>query len=352
MKNIRLILSGLIICSVLSCKNSDFRNFDDFDYTTSYFPYQYPVRTLVLGDYVYDNKDDNNLKFKIAVRIGGLYTNDLNWKVDYQVDPSLVNKLATSPNLFDGKSSAKADTLKVLPAAYYTLSPTNKIDIPSGSFFGSVDVQLTEAFLNDPLAVKTTYVLPLKITSSTTDSVLLGKSAVDNADPRIAGNWITPPKNFTIFGIKYVNPFHGKYLHRGASVVTDSTTSILQESIVYRAKYVEQDEIWALQTISRYSVNVTGTLRRTPSSPGKFSMNLTFDSSNNCTVTTAPGSAFKVTGTGKFVTHGDKWGNIPQDAIYLDYVVRQGANKHVIKDTLVFRDKAVTFLEYSPVILP
>ena len=81
-------------------------------------------------------------------------------------------------------------------------------------------------------------------------------------------------------------------------------------------------------------------------------MDLTFDTNNNCTVATGPGSAFPVTGTGKFVTDGDMWGNLPQDAIYLNYVVTQGINTHTITDTLVFRDKAVTYLEYTPVILP
>lgn len=354
MKNKIFLLMAAITFTIFSCKNDGLRKFSDFDYTTTYFPYQYPVRTLVLGDYVYDNQNDNNLKFRVTVRVGGLYENNSNWKVDYKVDPTLVTKLATSPNTFDGKTSAKADTLKILPSAYYTLTPSpgNQVTVPSGSFMGGIDVQLTDAFLNDPLAVRTGYVLPLRITSSTTDSVLLGKAGVANPDSRIAGNWITPPKDFTIFGIKYVNPFHGKYLHRGLSVITDSTTSTVLESIPYRAKYVEQDELWALQTVARNAVTVTGTLRKTPASPGNFSMKLTFDSNNNCVVQAAPGSLFKITGTGKFVKDGDKWGNIPQDAIYLNYIVRQGVNKHAITDTLVFRDKAVTFLEYAPVILP
>lgn len=352
MKNFQLIFIGLIICSIFSCKNSEMREFDNFDYTTAYFPYQYPVRTLVLGDYVYDNQNDNNLKFQISARIGGLYTNKSNWTINYQVESTLATKLATTPNLFDGKTVAKADTLKVLPAAYYTISPVDQMVVPSGSFYGSVDVQLTEAFLNDPLAVKTTYVLPLKIFSTSADSVLVGSAATSNPDPRIAGNWIIPPKNFTIFGIKFVNSFHGKYLHRGTSVITDTTTSTVLETNVLHAKYVEQNEIWALQTTGRYIVNVTGTLRKTPSSPGKYGMNLTFDSNNNCVVSTATGSAFKVKGTGKFVKNGDKWGNEPKNAIYLDYAVTEGKNKHAIKDTLVFRDKGVTFLEYTPVILP
>jgi len=352
MKNIIFLLSITIIVAVYSCKNTELKVFDDFDYTATYFPYQYPVRTLILGDYRYDNQNDNNLKFIISARVGGMYNNNTNFTVTYQVDPSLVTKLATAANTFDGKTSAKADTLKVLPSQYYTLSPKDKFEISKGSFYGGVDVQLTDAFLDDLLAAKTTYVVPLRIISSTTDSVLVGKTLLANPDRRIATNWVIAPKDFTIFGIKFVNKYHGKYLHRGVAAITDSTTSVLLQTNVYHQRYVEQDELWSLQTIGRNKVTVTGVLRKTPASPGKYSMNLTFDSNNNCVVSTAAGSPFKVTGTGKFVKGGDSWGNAPRDAIYLNYLVREGVNKHAITDTLVFRDKAVTFLEYVPVILP
>ena len=337
------------MCGIYSCKNDE-REFANFDYTTTYFPYQYPVRTLVLGDYVYDNNNDNNLKFKISARVGGLYENKSNWTVGYIVDPTLVKNLATTANTFDGKITASIDTLKLLPSEYYTLTPKDEFMIPSGGFTGDVEVQLTEAFLNDPLAVTTKYVLPLRIITSSADSVLNGKTFFERPDYRIAGNWVVLPKDFTIFGIKYVNNFHGKYLHRGKSVITDTIQSTVLQTIIYRQKYVEQDELWALQTIGRNAVKITGTLRKTPTSPGKFSMNLTFDSNNNCTISTAKGSVFKVTGTGKFVKNAETWGKLPHNAIYLNYLVREGANKHAVIDTLVFRDKSVTFLEYTPVV--
>ena len=67
MKKILIILTlitGLIACN----KQKD--QFPDFDYTTGYFPYQYPVRTLVLGDYIYDNTNDNSHKFLISAAMG------------------------------------------------------------------------------------------------------------------------------------------------------------------------------------------------------------------------------------------------------------------------------------------
>ncbi|MGV8094983.1 MAG: hypothetical protein AB2L24_24275 [Mangrovibacterium sp.] len=55
----------LFIAGLFSCQNEDW-SFPDFDYTTTYFPYQYPVRTLVLGDYYFDNTNDNQHKFLIG----------------------------------------------------------------------------------------------------------------------------------------------------------------------------------------------------------------------------------------------------------------------------------------------
>ena len=253
MRKILIPLVAMLMWGFFSCKNSDWQ-FDDFDYTTTYFPYQYPIRTLVLGNYMWDNANDNNLKFKISARVGGMYENKSNWTVDYMVDPGLVAKLAAASNLLDGKTAASRDTLIILPSEYYTLTPADQLVISAGSFVGDVEVQLTDAFLNDPLAVKTRYVLPLSILSSTTDTVLSGKTSLANPDPRKSGDWVIRPKYFTIFGIKFVNTYHGKYLHRGVSVITDTTTSTVLETIVYRQKYVEKDEIWSLQTIARNAV--------------------------------------------------------------------------------------------------
>jgi len=342
----------ILVWAAFSCSNDEWE-FPDFDYATTYFPYQYPIRTLVLGDYFFDNTNDNDLKFLISARVGGMRENNSNWTVNYQLDPTLVNKLATNANLFDGKTTSTPDTLAVLPSQYYTLAPASELVVPKGTFIGSITVQLTDAFLDDPLAAKTKYVIPLRITESTTDSILKGKTDALNPDARIPGQWTIVPKNFTIFGIKFVNPYHGKYLHRGISIIQDTATSTYLDTIVYRQKYVEKDELWAVQTTGRKDVVIKGaTLRMSPSSPGKFNMKLTFDNSNNCVITTGEGSTFQVSGNGKFVPDGDMWGNLPQDAIHLDYTVVQAGNKHRIKDTLVFRDKAVTYLEYTPVILP
>jgi hypothetical protein len=162
MKRITLIsITAALLLGVFSCHNEEWE-FPDFDYKAVYFPYQYPVRTLILGDYKYDNENDNNLKFLISARIGGMYENKWSWTVDYSLDPTYTQNLVTS----------LGDTIRPLPAAYYTLSPVSQITIPGGLFYGSVEVQLTEAFLADTMAHRVHYVIPLKITASNADSIL------------------------------------------------------------------------------------------------------------------------------------------------------------------------------------
>ena len=64
---------GALSLTYTSCYNSD-RDFPDYeDGTTAYFAYQYPVRTLILGNDIYDNTLDNAHKCQIWSTMGGAY---------------------------------------------------------------------------------------------------------------------------------------------------------------------------------------------------------------------------------------------------------------------------------------
>ena len=165
----------LLFLAIFSCKNQDW-DFPDYRFSSTYFPYQTPVRTLVLGDYdEVDNTKDKNLQFSIGVAIGGMYENDRDRKVGYVLDESLTQNLYTSAG----------DTLVPLPQAYYELSPVGTMIVPKGSMQGFIDVQLNDAFLNDPKAFKNHYVVPLRLTSTETDSILSGKTDIANPGIRI-----------------------------------------------------------------------------------------------------------------------------------------------------------------------
>lgn len=344
-KVIKLLLFIMLITTVIfSCQNKDVV-FPDFAYSTSYFPYQYPVRTLVLGDYYFDNENDKDMKFAISATMGGVYQNKKDRIVDFVIDESLVE------NMYIGNQR-----ILPLPSKYYQLSSKSNLIIPRGKLSGSVYVQLSEEFLADPNSVGPNgaiYVIPLRIVKSTTDSVLFGKAAVANPDYRIRDDWEIAPKDYTLFGINYVNEFHGNYLLRGKSVQGAVAGISEDTSIVYRTRDVETDRVIEVSTASKNTVTYTKDIARNQEkSPGNFTMQITFDKDGKGQISTDPASKFPVTGTAKFVKDAESWGGKPRSAIYLDYTVDDGVYVNTAKDTLVFRDKGVYFQEFKPVYKP
>ena len=113
----------------------------------------------------------------------------------------------------------------------------------------------------------------------------------------------------------------------------------------------ENNEVWSLKTAGRYKANIIGVVKvKTGTSPGVLNMDLDFNADGNCTIKNNPASAFVITGTGKFVKDGDAWGGKKRNAIHLNYQITDGANIHVVSDTLVIRDRDVRSEFFTPVI--
>src|SRR3954468_3809918 len=110
MKRIFPIVLFLVVILVACNKNW---SFPDYKYSTVYFAYQSPVRTLVLGKDIYDNTSDNQHKFTIMAAMGGVYENKKNISLGVVIDNALAGNLKFG--------SASGDTLLVMPAAYYTV---------------------------------------------------------------------------------------------------------------------------------------------------------------------------------------------------------------------------------------
>ena len=133
-----------------SCENQDW-SFPDYGRTTVYFAYQYPVRTIVLGnDEIFDNTLDNQHKCLIKAVMGGVYDNGTTPTVDIDVVNSLCDNL----------TFATGGQVVPMPSNYYTLA-SDQIVIPKGQISAGVEVQLTDAFFADPKSIETTYVIPL-----------------------------------------------------------------------------------------------------------------------------------------------------------------------------------------------
>jgi len=346
-----------------------------------YFPFQTPVRTLIQGKYDLGfNENDNNGRFEIGVVMSGVYNNDLDRRVHFELAPDLIDAAELGVDTVN---------VKILPPSYYTIEQESPVTIPSGSVDGRIPVQLSDAFFDDPLAFaefeEVHYVIPLRITDyEELDSLLTGVPLVDNPIKIRDEDWNPLPKDYTLFGIKFINKYDGIYLRRGEDAAvgfnesvtvfengnpTETVAETIDGSTVYRAEFVVQDELIPLETSGRNEVITTINVRR----PGiatdlQLSLLLTFNDNDEITVSNAdPDSNITVTGTGSFVVDGDEWGGEPRDVIYLDFqYVEQDVEvtqdfffgslvstttstfelNHQVNDTLVIRDRDVKFEEF------
>lgn len=338
MKNIKYLLLVFSIF-LASCENQDWE-FPDFEYQTVYFAHQYPVRTITLGDDIYDNSLDNEWKFKIMATTGGVYESGA-VTIDIEVDNSLCEGL-----LF----SETGDEVIAMPAEYYSLA-ANQIVIPKGEIVGGVEVQLSEAFFADPLAIKNTYVVPLVMTGvSNADSILSGVPNAESGDRLDPADWSVAPKDYVLYALKYINPWHGYYLRRGKDVITGKNgDASLDETVIRHEAYVEDDEVNILETHSLNEVEFPLVFQDTEGNNINCTIILTFDEEGNCTISS--GSAdYSASGSGKFVTKGEKksWGNQDRDALYLNYEIDLDELHVAATDTLVMRNRGVVMELFTP----
>lgn len=315
MKKFLLPIIGLFVLAACNKK----AEFPDYEYQTVYFAYQYPVRTITFGEDVFNTDLDNQGKCKIMATTGGVYYSKKNLNIGIAVDNALLGN-----GLLFG---AGKDEILPMPNNYYTLA-ANSIVIPEGGLTGGVEVQLTAAFFDDPKAIKNTYVIPLRIIDkSGADSILVGK-------------------DFILYAIKYVNPWHGNYLRRGKDVITGS----VNQTLVRHKQYVEDDEVNKLYTRAMKQIEFPVVFKDKNGANVNCPLLLQFDDAGKCTVTAANAS-FTATGTGQFVKRGEKnsWGGKDRDALYLSYNVTLPDMQVAATDTLVARDRAVTMETYIPV---
>lgn len=316
------IISAVLLTVLTSCKNDEWE-FPDFDVKAVYFAYQTPIRTVTLGEDIFDTSLDNEHKIQIMATVSGVYSNDEDVTIGIAVDNSLTNGLSFS--------SPYSGNIMPMPSSYYTLA-SDKIVIPKGKIIGGVEVQLTDAFFADPMAVRTTYVIPLTMTS------------VQKADS------ILSTKDYTLYAVKYVNPWTGFYLRRGKDVITGKNgNTSLNQTIVRHQQYVEKDEINELNTRSLTQTEFPVVFKGDDGVNINCTLLLTFDDDGNCTIS-AGDSGFTATGSGKFVKGGEKqsWGNKDRDALYLNYEVELNDMQVSSADTLVLRDRGVAIETFTP----
>ena len=250
---VKIVLAGSALSFLASCHNQE-QIFPDYDGgITAYFAYQYPVRTIVLGESeTFDTTLDNEHKCIIYGTIGGSYKGK-DIVVDVEFDNTLVNDL-----YFDADGN---NPVKAMPADWYTYSGT-KLDY-AGSHMGGIEIQLKDEFFNNPDAIKNTYVIPVKMTNIVkgADQILAGTPAVEGVTPwrTDARQWKVLPKDYTLYAVKYINKWDGSWLRRGIDNITDVATGEVSTDVRHK-QYVENDEVMFLTTQSLNSVTFPMTI--------------------------------------------------------------------------------------------
>ncbi|WP_281336462.1 DUF5627 domain-containing protein [Flavobacterium eburneipallidum] len=340
----KLILFLLILISVVGCENDPI-SYPDYDYSSVYFPYQFPVRTITLGEDIYDNTLDLQFKCNIMATMSGVYENKKDIAIDFIVADTI-------PKGYKFVGTSPLRPILPMPRDYYTLA-SNQILIKKGDISGGVEVQLTDKFFADPLATQNNYVIPLIMTTAVgVDSILQGKPLVANTKPRRLDSrqWDKISKDYILYAVKYINTWHGYYLRRGKDVMTGS----LNKTIVRHPKDVQTYDA-ATSNVATWLVQLTTGSLKVLKFPVVLqdgagvnytcTLNLTFDDAGKCVITSSDPTAFTASGTGVFVKKGEKnsFGNVDRDVLYLDYTINHIA-KNIntqTKDTLLMRNRGV-----------
>jgi len=335
------IALALAIGLMASCKNEKIA-FPEFEYKTVYFANQYPLRTVVLGeDLLVDNSMDKNHMVSIKATLGGGYEN----KNDVVID------VLKAENLLSGlKFNNGGGQILPMPAEYYRLM-SNQIRINAGDVLGGVDVQLTDAFFADPKALSRNYVIPLVITKVTgADSILKGIPVVSNPSRVNPLHWATRPKDYILYGVKYVNPWQANYLRKGTDQITQANGTL--NTVSRHTPYVENNELLSMSTVSLKTASLPLTIKNSAGTNVPFTLLLNFADDNTCTLTSNTAN-IEVAGNGRFVSNGEKnsIGGSSRSAIYVDYTVNfKNLNvKYATKDTLIVRDRGIK-AEYFDVV--
>ena len=316
-KYIYVVALGALSFTLASCYNAD-RDFPDYEEgTTAYFAYQFPVRTLVLGNDIYDNTLDNEHKCRIWSTMGGAY-GGRKATVDIMVDESLCDNLW----FVDAGGNAAAPVLP-MPKSYYTLS-SNAISY-NGDSRGYVEVQFTDAFFNDPKSVENTYVIPLLMTNvKGIDHILTGTPREGLQPSRTnTDDWDILAKDYVLYCVKYMNPWQGKYIRRGVDNVTENgvTTTVVRKDMSfvntdldhYKDNPVNQnDEVCGITTKNMSQAIFPVSFKRA-GNLASISCNLILSfNGNQCTISTDDVDV-ESTGSGDFIIKGT------EKAEYKDY---------------------------------
>lgn len=240
-KNIyKLFAVGVIVTALASCKSQDI-DYPDYDEQTVYFAYQTPIRTMVMGvDDLGSTADNDTKACKIYATMGGSY-NGRNVKVDVAVDNTLCDNIYFDINC--------TDPILAMPSSYYQLSGST-IDY-KGDVKGAIDVQLTDAFFNDPKSYEGKYVIPVVMKSQTgVDRILAGQYNLGiTSGSRFDGDaWFVAPKDYVLYAVRYISKYEGYYLPKGTVTTVYNGSSSTKTYADVAWEYIQNEDVLFFDT--------------------------------------------------------------------------------------------------------
>jgi hypothetical protein len=334
---------GALSLAYTSCYNAD-KEFPDYEGgTTAYFAYQFPIRTLVLGNDIYDNSLDNDHRCRIWSTMGGAY-GGRDAFVNIVVDETLCNNL-----WFADAGGNPSYRVQPLPTTHYNLL-SNVIPY-NGEQRGYVEVQFTDAFFNDPKAIENTYVIPIRMTGVTGIDKILTGTPREGLTPERQNteDWEILPRDYVLYCVKYKNPWDAYYIRRGVDKINDNglSSEIVRKDLSLMNSDLEHnkenpvnanDEVCHIDTKNLTQAVFPASFRV---SGGSIYCNLilTFND-GKCTISTDDANV-DVTGEGEYITKGT---TMPE---YKDYIWGHNNGEQVHRDilrlkyTIDFKDKNI-----------
>lgn len=306
MKKLILIFS-LCLAFVMTACYDDYKS--DYDYTSVYFSYQYPIHTKIV------NPSEETIKVDVGVGMGGKYAYTGTETVKFAIVDSLVTK---NQDCID-------KGLKLMPSSWYTLSNDSIFELKSSNAGSIIVTIVKDSLLAHDDASKNTYAIPFKILSTTIDSIL-------------------PEKDFSIQVFKLKNEYDGRYYIMGKDYTLDAQNnridsanySVDRDDALVLNKYVylntvSKDEV----SISRIGSNEDGT---------KYTMIMKIDDSGKADISAAADNDEKievVTGVSEF--DFDK-STFSSKYYYTD---KETSKKHEVIDVLKYSNTEITTEEWK-----
>lgn len=336
------------------CHNSDVE-YPDFDYQTLYFSKATPVRTITLGEEIFaDNTIDNEHAFEIKACLGGVNTNKKDRWVKFVIDESLCDRITFA----DGRP------VKAMPASYYTYT-TDRMVIKKGEVLGGVRIELTDAYFADPASAELNYVIPVVMVEGS-ERIISGvaKDGVENPDRLNKDHWSTVPMDYTLYAVKYKNPYHGCWLSKGVDKIDNNGAA---STVDRQADLWENASLRYLTTksLTRSAYTFTHIVPFIDAEGAEAEKTLTcemlidIDNNGTCTISTQSAGC-TATGNGKWTRLGEPkaWGDRDRDKLELsytyviDYVINEQTGQHATykvscDEVLCMRDRQNRLEEFS-----